>query len=161
MVFYCTREFENSISLHGALRARAPKLPSSRFGFGNFQKLSETSKRKFPYLKKVSIVDNATGIYTTPIYSRQIKNSGYTAVLYCIWIYTMINITTILGKIWKLSLSLRKLPNPPKRGLETSSKFLEVSKKWFIWKLSNFGSFGALARSAPWREIEFSNSRVQ
>jgi hypothetical protein len=64
--------------------SRAPKLPSSRFGFGNFQKLPETSKRKFPYLKKVSIVDNATGIYTTPIYSRQIKNSGYTAVLYCI-----------------------------------------------------------------------------
>ena len=63
---------------------RAPKLPSSRFGFGNFQKLPETSKRKFPYLKKVSIVDNATGIYTTPIYSRQIKNSVYTAVLYCI-----------------------------------------------------------------------------
>ena len=75
-ILYCT--------VYGPHVDRAPKLPSSRFGFGNFQKLPETSKRKFPYLKKVSIVDNATGIYTTPIYSRQIKNSVYTAVLYCI-----------------------------------------------------------------------------
>ena len=120
---------------------RAPKLPSSRFGFGNFQKLPETSKRKFPYLKKVSIVDNATGIYTTPIYSRQIKNSVYTAVLYCIWIYTMINTTTIYSGKYGNFLS----PWGNFQTLQKGAWKLPVSSwKFPKWKLSNFGSFGAL-----------------
>ena len=142
MEWYFTREFENSISLHGALRAPHRRLRWHR-----------GTRTKCAHPPSTVVCTGAPGTARNRVkgVSRAAENSAFTELTVK---FLELNHTNLHNYLKRLP-SLHTYENDQDQAVR-KSEHVHLAHVPRCQRRRRWG-----ARSAPWREIEFSNSRVK